>query len=208
MRLMDMKIRMLVIPPFIEEIDGFYGFVSIEFVRFGIGSCVREIRGFTQCKSLHRIEIPSSTEIVSGFHSCDSLTEVMFESNNRIREIHAFDHCKSLPEIEIPASLEILRGFNHCSKLTKIVFPPAGRVQVVEGFLGCLISSIEIPALVESIIGFDTRWLSQVVVAEGTVIKTIKVGNLWPPVNGRSDPVFVGYGDKDLRKSRSRLHLM
>jgi hypothetical protein len=90
MRLMKMKIEILIIPSFSEKIDGFYGFVSIEVVRFGVRSCIREIRGFFCCESLRRIEIPASAEIVSGFHLCDSLTEVLFESDSRIREIRGF----------------------------------------------------------------------------------------------------------------------
>jgi hypothetical protein len=37
MRLVKRKIEIMMIPSFIEEIDGFYGFVSVEVVRFGTG---------------------------------------------------------------------------------------------------------------------------------------------------------------------------
>jgi hypothetical protein len=43
---MEMRIPMVVIPSSIEDLHGFYGFVAVEMVKFGMGSCVREIRGF------------------------------------------------------------------------------------------------------------------------------------------------------------------
>jgi hypothetical protein len=45
MGLIEMKIRMQAIPLSIEEVDGFYGFASLEIVSFRLGSCVREMCG-------------------------------------------------------------------------------------------------------------------------------------------------------------------
>jgi hypothetical protein len=132
---------------------------------------------------------------------------VIFESDSRIREIRAFDDCQSLPEIEIPTSVEILGEFDGCAKLKKITFAPICRLHVIEGFEDSVIRAIEIPASVESVIGFNRRCLSQLIFAEGTVIKRIKVGNRQKSKQRYSRPVFVTYGKEDLRKSRwSRVH--
>jgi hypothetical protein len=208
MRFVDMNLEMPVVPSFIEEIQGFCGFDSIESLRFGMGSCVREIRGFVFYESLRRIEIPSSAEIVFGFDSCDSLTEVIFENGRRIQEIDICNFCKSLVEIEIPASLEVLRGFDHCPNMMRITFAPPCRLRVVEGFLDCPIRSIEIPASVESVIGFDSRWFCQFIFAEGTTVKRMQVRNISSLENRYSQPVFVDYCEQDLRKSRCRLNLV
>jgi hypothetical protein len=177
-------------------------------VIFENDSRIREIRDFWWCKSLHRIEIPASAEIVDGFHSCDSLTEVIFENDSRIREINGFLECKSIHRIEIPGSVEMLCAFRGCTKLKKITFAPTCCLHVIEGFEDSLIRSIEIPASVETIIGFNSRRLSQLILVEGTIIKRIKVGNLPRQVNGCSDPVFVVYGEGDLKKGRRRSTLV
>jgi hypothetical protein len=69
---------MVLIPSSIKKVDGFSPFLSVEFVKFALNSCVREIRGFSFCESLRRIEIPLSAEIITGFYSCDLLTEVIW----------------------------------------------------------------------------------------------------------------------------------
>jgi hypothetical protein len=118
-----------------------------------------------------------------------------------------FDDCKSLSEIEIPASVEVLHGFRHCSKLMRITFSPACRLQMIKGFANSFIRSLELPASVESIIGFESRCLSQLIFAAGTRIKRIKVKKLGLAGTGYTEPVFVAYDEGDLRKSRRRFNL-
>jgi hypothetical protein len=169
---------------------------------------IREIRGFNSCKSFHRLEIPDSAEIVDAFHGCDSLTEVIFEGDSRIREIKAIDECKSLAEIAIPGSVKILLRFNFWSKLAKITFPPTCRFRIIEELWRSVIRSVEIPASVESIIGFENRSLSLLSFAEGTIIKRIQVGSCCSSVSRYWHPVFVVYGEDDQRKIRYRLNLV
>jgi hypothetical protein len=162
---------------------------------------------FFCCESLRRIEIPASVEILSGFHSCDSLTELIFENKNesRIREMSDFDECKSLSEIEIPASAEILRGFDKCSELKKIMFLPNSFLRVIWGFCNCLIRSIELPASVEILKGFHASCLSQVIIAKGTMTKTIRFVNSSWGEKQHALPVFLLYDEEDLKKSRRRV---
>jgi hypothetical protein len=207
LRSVEMRIPMVVIPSSIEKVDGFCGFHSIEFVRFAIGSCVREIRGFHWCESLHRIEIPASAEILVGFHSCDSLTEVIFESGSRIREIRGFHWCKSLDRIEIPASAEFISGFNFCNSLTIVVFEEVSRVRNIKAFHKCKsLSKIEIPASVLSIEDLDDRFISQLIFGEGTMINTIEIRDCRG--GGTRGHLFVGYGERDLKTSRRRFNLI
>jgi hypothetical protein len=177
-------------------------------VIFESDSRIREICGFSWCKSLHRIEIPPSAELISGFRSCDSLVEVLFESESQLREIDGFNECMLLPAMSIPASVEILLGFNQCSNLTRITFEPICLLRMIKGFGNSHISSLEIPASVESVIGFDGDCSPQLIFREGTRIKRIKVKKLQSSGNRYSHPVFVAYDERDLRKNRRGSNLV
>jgi hypothetical protein len=226
LRWIEMKIPMLVIPSSIETIDGFYGFFSVEVVKFALGSCVREIRGFHCCKSLRQIEIAASAEIIAGFHSCHALTEIIFENDSRIREIcgfrrcellprieipasaefiNAFDDCASLTEIKVPVSVATLQGFNNCFNLRAITFAPNCGLRIIEGFDGCLVDSITVPVSVESIKGFEHNSLRQLILTKGTKMKIIKAGDISWELNICRPRVFVACDEEDLKKSRRRL---
>jgi hypothetical protein len=176
LRSMDMIILNVVIPSSIEEIDGFFGFNSVEFLSFGDGRCVREIDGLFCCESLRRIEIPALTEFLRGFHHRDGLTDIIFESEGHLREIDGFDKCKSLARIDIPRSTEFISGFNSCNSLIAVVFEPVSRVREINGFNDCKsLPEIEIAASVEILRGFnDCKGLKKIQFTANGCLRVIK----------------------------------
>jgi hypothetical protein len=140
----------------IELIDGFIEVYQLTFVRFGVGSELRYVRGFLSCPSLHGIIFPATVEIVHGFFNCGSLVEVHFERESRVREIRGFCQCAALPEFELPDSTEMLSGFDDCSSLGRVIFGDRSSLRVLQGFVGCdSLEEISIPASVEQVLGFD-----------------------------------------------------
>jgi hypothetical protein len=68
--------------------------------------------------------------------------------------------------------------------------------------------SVEIPASVESIIDFAQGSLSQFILAEGTMIRKIKIEDCWWSVGRTPQRVCVTYGEGDLRKRRCRANMV
>jgi hypothetical protein len=59
---------------------------------FSSDSQLREISGFQQCRSLHRIEIPSSVEVIwkNSFSNCTLLRVVIIRARCQIRNNEGF----------------------------------------------------------------------------------------------------------------------
>jgi hypothetical protein len=153
----DCDIRELEIPSSIEILEGssvFFGFSSLEDLRFGLESKVRIIEGFRECQSLFRVFLPSSVEIISGFCKCESLSEVLFSSHSQVREIEGFGECLSLCRIEIPSTVDIISstGFLKCKSLSDIYFEDESHLREISGFAKCTrLHIITIPRSVEFI---------------------------------------------------------
>ena len=120
---------------------------------------------------LKTVEIPASVETIGSyaFKGCSSLTTVTFEKGSQLKTIGeeydggAFSGCSALTSIEIPASVETIESyaFYGCSSLTTVTFEEGSQLKTIGGgysyegyhgaFSDCPITSIEIPASVETI---------------------------------------------------------
>ena len=133
------------IPASVETIESyaFYGCSSLTTVTFEEGSQLKTIGGsaFESLRITH-IEIPASVETIGS---------------------SAFKGCSALTSIEIPASVETIgsSAFKGCSSLTTVTFEEGSQLKTIGGgysyegyhgaFSDCPITSIEIPASVETI---------------------------------------------------------
>jgi hypothetical protein len=94
---------------------------------------LREIDGFSGCKSLCRIEIPWSVEVINFyvFQGCTSLNEIVFSSDTRLREILWLWECTSLYRIQFPSSLENMEyvSFSRCTSLRVVIIRAGCRLK-------------------------------------------------------------------------------
>ena len=145
----------------------------------------------------------------TAFWKCESLATVTFEKGSRLKTIDgvfytytnsyygAFLDCTALTSIEIPASVETIgvAAFKGCSSLATVTFEKGSRLKTIDGgyyydesskyfyyygaFSDCPITSIEIPASVETIEATAFKGCSQlatVTFEKGSQLKTIGGG--------------------------------
>ncbi|UEA88135.1 leucine-rich repeat protein [Alistipes senegalensis] len=176
------KLKTVVIPASVETIEEF---------------------AFTNCTALTSIEIPASVETIgaAAFKECYKLTTVTFEKGSQLKTIGggyssypysygAFSGCP-ITSIEIPASVETIdaTAFKGCSQLATVTFEKGSQLKTIEGdysssyyygtFSDCPITSIEIPASVETIDATAFKGCSQlatVTFEKGSQLKTIGGG--------------------------------
>ena len=219
----------IVIPASVESIKtpAFMGCSQLTTVTFEKGSQLKTIGGgghyrkfangtdyfyhgaFADCQALTNIEIPASVETINGaaFMRCSQLTTVTFEKGSQLKTIGggyyssnnnyyhgAFSGCP-ITSIEIPASVETIKtaAFKGCSKLATVTFEKGSQLKTIGGgynstyfynysygaFSGCPITSIEIPATVETIeaAAFNgCSKLATVTFEKGSQLKTIGGG--------------------------------
>ncbi len=158
---------------------------------------------FSDCTALTAIEIPASVETIgaAAFKECYKLTTVTFEKGSQLKTIGggyssypysygAFSGCP-ITSIEIPASVETIdaTAFKGCSQLATVTFEKGSQLKTIEGdysssyyygtFSDCPITSIEIPASVETIEKAAFKGCSQlatVTFEKGSQLKTIGGG--------------------------------
>ena len=157
---------------------------------------------FDQCASLTSIEIPASVETIgeAAFKGCSSLATVTFEKGSQLKTIGgdfyygAFSGCP-ITSIEIPASVETIgeAAFRGCSSLATVTFEKGSQLKTIGGgyyslssrsfyygaFADCPITSIEIPASVETIEVATFKGcssLATVTFEKGSQLKTISGG--------------------------------
>ena len=128
----------------------------------------------------------------------------------------AFSDCTALTSIEIPASVESIEecAFKGCSQLASVTFEKGSKLKTIGGryyqynkdncryiafgaFTGCPITSIEIPASVESIeeCAFqDCSQLASVTFEKGSKLKTIGGGAVYGGVISDSVIHYYYYG--------------
>ena len=129
---------------------------------------------FSDCTALTSIKIPASVKTIeeAAFKGCSSLATVTFEKGSQLKTIGgdsyssgAFSDCTALTSIEIPASVETIEAaaFRGCSKLATVTFEKGSQLKTIRSadsyyphtyygaFSFCPITSIEIPASVETI---------------------------------------------------------
>ena len=160
---------------------------------------------FAGCRSLTTISFEKNSnlkdirsEVASDFGSATS--DIIYYSY-----YGAFSDCSSLTSIEIPASVETIgaHAFNLCHSLAKVTFEKGSKLKEISGygyyvekrypathwhgvFSDCPITSIEIPASVESIEECAFKGCSQlasVTFEKGSKLKTIGGMNLIFPVS-------------------------
>ena len=164
------------IPASVKTIEeaAFKGCSSLATVTFEKGSQLKTIGGdsyssgaFSDCTALTSIEIPASVETIeaAAFRGCSKLATVTFEKASQLKTIStAFSSCPII-SIEIPASVETIEtsAFRGCSKLATVTFEKGSQLKTIRSadsyyphtyygaFSFCPITSIEIPASVETI---------------------------------------------------------
>ena len=147
---------------------------------------------FEQCASLISIDIPANVETIgtAAFRGCSKLATVTFEKASQLKTIStAFSSCPII-SIEIPASVETIEtsAFRGCSKLATVTFEKGSQLKTIRSadsyyphtyygaFSFCPITSIEIPASVETIEAAAFKGcssLATVTFEKGSQLKTI-----------------------------------
>ena len=172
---------------------------SLATVTFEKGSQLKTIGGdsyssgaFSDCTALTSIEIPASVETIeaAAFRGCSKLATVTFEKASQLKTIStAFSSCPII-SIEIPASVETIEtsAFRGCSKLATVTFEKGSQLKTIRSadsyyphtyygaFSFCPITSIEIPASVETIEAAAFKGcssLATVTFEKGSQLKTI-----------------------------------
>ena len=154
---------------------------------------------FSDCTALTSIKIPASVKTIeeAAFKGCSSLATVTFEKGSQLKTIGgdsyssgAFSDCTALTSIEIPASVETIEAaaFRGCSKLATVTFEKGSQLKTIRSadsyyphtyygaFSFCPITSIEIPASVETIEAAAFKGcssLATVTFEKGSQLKTI-----------------------------------
>ena len=108
------------------------------------------------------ITIPSSVTMIDGtaFNSCRYLEKVTFAENSKLETIGicAFANCKKLTSIQIPAGVTTIsrEAFIGCDVLATVTFAENSKLESIGDrvFGQCNLTSIEIPASVESLGGY------------------------------------------------------
>ena len=189
------------IPASVKTIEeaAFKGCSSLATVTFEKGSQLKTIGGdsyssgaFSDCTALTSIEIPASVETIeaAAFKGCSKLATVTFEKASQLKTIStAFSSCPII-SIEIPASVETIEAsaFRGCSKLATVTFEKGSQLKTIRSadsyyphtyygaFSFCPITSIEIPASVETIEAAAFKGcssLATVTFEKGSQLKTI-----------------------------------
>ena len=140
----------------------------LETVTFGKDSQLEVIKDiFSSGCCITSIVIPANVKMIEAraFILCSKLATVTFEKGSQLKSIGggkslgAFMDCTALTSIEIPASVETIEAaaFSGCSSLKTVIFEKGSNLKTIGkaafyGFFGkCPITSIEIPASVETI---------------------------------------------------------
>ena len=189
------------IPASVKTIEeaAFKGCSSLATVTFEKGSQLKTIGGdsyssgaFSDCTALTSIEIPASVETIeaAAFRGCSKLATVTFEKASQLKTIStAFSSCPII-SIEIPANVETIEtsAFRGCSKLATVTFEKGSQLKTIRSadsyyphtyygaFSFCPITSIEIPASVETIEAAAFKGcssLATVTFEKGSQLKTI-----------------------------------
>ena len=192
------------IPANVETIGtaAFKGCSSLTTVTFEKESQLKTISGgysnpnyygvFSDCTALTSIKIPASVKTIeeAAFIICSKLATVTFEKASQLKTIStAFSSCPII-SIEIPASVETIEtsAFRGCSKLATVTFEKGSQLKTIRSadsyyphtyygaFSFCPITSIEIPASVETIEAAAFKGcssLATVTFEKGSQLKTI-----------------------------------
>lgn len=142
------------------------------------------------------------------FQNCTALTSVVFEGDNLSKiNLNTFNGCSALSSIELPESLEKIEynAFKGCSKLATVTFEKGSQLKTIGGgysnssdyygaFSDCPITSIEIPASVETIEAAAFKGclaLAKITFEKGINLKKISGGY---SENRNTDGYFYGHG--------------
>ena len=190
----DCPITSIEIPASVESIEecAFKGCSQLASVTFEKGSKLKTIGGM------------------------NLIFPVSFDSSGAQAHLGAFSDCTALTSIEIPASVESIEecAFQGCSQLASVTFEKGSMLKTIGGrvyaynkdncrygafgaFTGCPITSIEIPASVETIevAAFqDCSQLVSVTFEKGSKLKTIGGKSVYGGVISGSKVYYYYYG--------------
>ena len=190
----DCPITSIEIPASVESIEecAFKGCSQLASVTFEKGSKLKTIGGM------------------------NLIFPVSFDSSGAQAHLGAFSDCTALTSIEIPASVESIEecAFQGCSQLASVTFEKGSMLKTIGGrvyaynkdncrygafgaFTGCPITSIEIPASVETIevAAFqDCSQLASVTFEKGSKLKTIGGKSVYGGVISGSKVYYYYYG--------------
>ena len=117
-------------------------------------------KAFYNSTNVEKLILPNTlTTIGEGMFIASKLKYVIIPNGVTAIEDEAFNGCRALTSIEIPASVETIEAaaFSGCSSLKTVIFEKGSNLKTIGkaafyGFFGkCPITSIEIPASVETI---------------------------------------------------------
>ena len=151
------QLESIVIPGSVTDIGNtaFYGCVNLSSVTICEGVVSIGNGAFSHCKSLSILAIGKGVELIGehAFAACKSLISVKIpEGVTEIGE-EAFSGCSYLESVELPDDLVTIpyRLFYDCTSLRSLNIP-INLAHIEEGaFIGCAMTSITIPANIESI---------------------------------------------------------
>jgi hypothetical protein len=123
-------------PISLEEIDGFWGCLSLSTVVFPFDGSLLRIKGFDICPSIQHLSMPASVERIEGFNWCRALTGIEFAPDSHLTTIIGFGHSAHLRAIRIPPSVEIFDALAG-SAIETIEFPENGRLTDLGGLSEC-----------------------------------------------------------------------
>lgn len=193
-------------------------FSGCNIVSIKIPASVETIKAgaFAGCRSLTTISFEKNSNLK------DIRSEVAIDFGSATSDIiyysyyGAFSDCSSLTSIEIPASVETIgdHAFLRCHSLAKVTFEKGSKLKEISGygyyvekrypathwhgvFSDCPITSIEIPASVESISACafsPCSQLASVTFEKGSMLKTIGGKSVYGGVISGSKVYYYYYG--------------
>jgi hypothetical protein len=169
-------LRVIVIPPFVESIDG-SAFANSEISDIGIADGNRHFRvsghflmnldGTSLIRYFGRdavVKLDKEVEEIclGSFASCKLIQSFEFEASSKLRCIgaRAFEKCRMLSSISLPQSTELLcrSCFRKCTALLKVEFRTGAKLRRIESssFGGCQpLLSVSIPKSLRESDGVD-----------------------------------------------------
>jgi hypothetical protein len=104
---MGTGIESVTVPDSVEEFIGFDESARLAYVRFGAGSRLLKLIGFSRCPLLTSIAVPDSVLVIAGFNRAPLLREVHFGASSHLVKISGFNDT-AIECMDLPDSVEII----------------------------------------------------------------------------------------------------
>ena len=176
---------------------------------------------FTSCTNLSRIHIPPSLTVLADdlFYECSSLTSITIPSGITSLGVGCFQNCSALTSITLPNTVLSVGNycFAHCTALSDINMPK--RVTSLGNccFSECTITSLDVPATVDSMSNIilncsnltvlNLDWVGRAILSfSGSFDDNLNWNNITIniPAGSFDDYVNKGYPEGSLHDNRLR----